>query len=208
MSRRLLLLLAAAAILVIAGGMLLVNVIQAPELSGVTPSQTLCREAAAGTDCLRFPTISGLSLNNNAFSLPTDFEGELAVFVVVPFDENQQVTAAAWLNPVRALAESDYPGLGYYNLAVFPEIEAGFRVVIRAGLLVAIPDDDLRARSITAFLDDRPAFLEALDLPDADALAALLLSADGEILWRFVGPYSPEAEESLRAALDRLSSDT
>jgi hypothetical protein len=156
--------------------------VTAPGTSQVTV--TRCLTAADTGDCLRFPTVSGTNL----------------VLVVVPFTDAQQILAESWLQPARDLA-AQHPGLAYYNTAIFTAINPALRVVIRAGMSLAIGDEALRAVTLTLFLDDRDAFLQALAIPDPDELEVFLLNTDGEVLWRGRGIHDPDQGAQLEQAV-------
>jgi hypothetical protein len=67
---------------------------------------------------------------------------------------------------------------------------------MRAG----IPDPKARDRTVTLYLDKQD-FRKTLDMPDEDRIYVLLVSKDGEVLWRARGDYSADKEGSLRAAI-------
>jgi hypothetical protein len=182
------LLLAAAAVLLIS---------RAPALSSVGVSSQPC--IASGDACLRFPTISGENLPGDAFNLPADFAGQRDL-VIVPFDEEQQVKAAGWLPLAQELAAA-HPDFAYYSLPIFPAMAAPMRAIIRTGMSFTITDADLRALTITAFLDDRDAFLAALDILNTDAMQVFLLDEAGVVIWRGVGEYDDAQGDALRAVL-------
>jgi hypothetical protein len=152
-----------------------------------------------GDVCLHFPTISGENLTGEAFILPADFEGKHNL-VIVPFDEAQQVSAAAWLPLAQELAAA-HPDFAYYNLPVFPAMAAPLRAIIRTGMSFTIGDARLRELTITAFLDDRDAFLAALNIPNTDAMQVFLLNEDGEVIWRGAGEFDDAQGEALREIL-------
>lgn len=167
---------------------------RAPESSGVVIEDEAC------DSCLHFPEISGENLPGEAFQLPGDFIGDF-VLVIVPFDEEQQVNASSWLPLAQELAESQLD-FAYYNVPVLPAMSAPLRTIIRAGMNIAISDSDRRALTITVFLDDRDAFLAALDIPNVDTAQVFLLNQSRDVIWRGAGEYSAAQGESLRAALD------
>ncbi len=183
-------------IVVVAGIGLTLQVIgrQAPAVSGVALSMTPC-----SAPCLRFPTVSGENLPGQTFNLPADFAGQ-SNLVIVPFDENQQVQAQTWLPYARELAQA-HPTFSYYNVPVFPSMAAPLRAIVRGGMSVSISDSYLRALTITVFLDDRDAFLAALNIPDAETMQVFLLNASGDVVWRGTGAFTTAQGDSLRALL-------
>lgn len=172
----------------------LVSVTTAPPTSGVAVLPCL-----SGVDgCLRFPAITGAALSGQEIMLPAEFDGRF-VLVIVPFDRDQQVTANTWLPLARDLAQQN-PGLSFYSIAVFPDMAAPMRAFIRAGMNLLIPAD-IHTITLTTFLQDRQAFLDALAIPDVGAIQVFLLNADGEVLWRGQGEFTPEQGHALQIFL-------
>lgn len=167
---------------------------RAPDASGVET------DAAACESCLPFPQISGENLLGDLFQLPADFSGE-TVLVIVPFDEEQQVSAAAWLPLAQEIAESQ-PDFTYYNVPIFPGMSAPLRTIIRAGMSITITDADLRERTITVFLEDLDAFLNALEIPNTDVMQVFLLNSERAVIWRGTGSYDDVQGAALRARLN------
>lgn len=200
MRRRTIVLIALVLLVMIVGVALVILINNAQTLSKVALSEERCREVSEAETCLQFPIVSGLNLDNDEYVLPDDFVGEL-VFVVMPFSDEQQIIAESWLNPVRELAD-EYPALTYYNVPIFPDIEAAFRLIIRAGLVVAISEPELRTATITVFLEDREQFLDALKIPNVDAIHSLVLNANGEVLWQADGAYTDESGTALRELVE------
>ena len=193
MTRRQVALIIVGLIVLAAVALVAVSEIYAPAASTVASLDSPC------TDCLSFPVISGENLLGQAFTLPADFSGD-PVLVIVPFDETQQRQASSWLPLAQELAAA-HDGFSYYDVPVFPDTAAPFKVVIRAGLNVVISDAALQAVTITVFLEDRDQFLAALDLPDATVLQAFLLH-DGSVIWRGSGEYTDDQGADLRAMLN------
>jgi hypothetical protein len=172
---------------------------RAPATSTALTSEQAC--VTADQDCLQFPVVTGENLPGESFTLPADFQGT-QTFVIVPFNEEQQVKAETWLPLVRELAEAN-PTLSYYNVPVFPDLNAPVRVLIRGGLNLVITDESLREVTITLFLENRDQFLADLNIPNTDSIQTFLLNDAGEVLWRGTGEYDPDQGESLRAAVTR-----
>jgi hypothetical protein len=51
------------------------------------------------------------------------------------------------------------------------------------------------------FLDERDAFLRALEIPDVETTQVFLLNADDAVIWRGRGAYDDAAGDALRAIL-------
>jgi hypothetical protein len=169
----------------------LVSVTNAPAASRVEVQSCLSIE----TGCLRFPMITGTTLSGKNLAMPDDFGGQYNL-VIVPFDRDQQVKADTWLPIARELAQQN-PELRYYSVAIFPDMAAPMRALARGGMNVVIPTD-LHDITITAFLEDRQAFLDALAIPNTERIQAFLLNGDGEVLWRGSGDYTQAQGDRLR----------
>jgi hypothetical protein len=183
-------------VVVVAGVGIALDVIgsRASVVSSVDVSNTPCT-----APCLRFPRVSGDNLPGQTFNLPDDFLGKSRL-VIVPFDEDQQVQAEAWLPLARELAQA-HPDLTYYNVPVFPSMAAPLRAIVRGGMSVSIGDANLRSLTITVFLDNRDQFLSALNIPDAKTMQVFLLNGNGDVLWRGTGAFNDTQAASLRAQL-------
>ena len=194
-SRRLGLGLLTGVLIVMAGLAVALN--RAPQTSTVTV--TRCLTSADNTGCIRFPTVSGQNLADETLTLPDDFAGE-HVLVIVPFDEDQQIRAESWLPLAREIA-AERADFTYYNTAIFTDINPAVRLLIRGGMVMAITDENLRAVTVTLFLEDRQAFLDALAIPNIEQTQVLLLNAAGEVLWRGAGDYTADQGADLRETL-------
>ena len=78
---------------------------------------------------------------------------------------------------------------------------APLRTIVRGGMSVSISDSYLRALTITVFLDNRDAFLAALNIPNADTLQILLLNTNREIVWQGAGEFTPAQGNAIRAEI-------
>ena len=170
---------------------------RAPAQSSVYVSTSPCSGAQT---CLHFPTVTGDNLLGQAFTLPADFRAKNTL-VVVPLDEDQQVSAQNWLPLARELA-SAHPDFAYYDVPMFPSMAAPMRTLIRSGMSLSITDEQLRAVTITVFLDNREQFLSSLKIANATEMQIFLLDRSGQIEWRGAGDYSNPQGMALRAALN------
>ena len=63
-----------------------------------------------------------------------------------------------------------------------------------------IPDPDIRASTITVYLN-RTQFLEALNIDSVGEIVPMLVTPQGEILWRTTGRMTTEASRELGVAV-------
>jgi len=197
-----LLLIALLVVLLLGVGLLALLNQNAPQAATLRLSEAPCQTNAEG-QCLRLPQISAANLEGQEDEFPTIFSAPLNL-VVMPFDREQQVEAAAWLPVFEALAQEGR--VDYFSLAALDatRIAPLFRTIIRETMNATISAPALRQRTYLVFLDDQPTFIEALGIKDIAQMRVLVLNAQGERLHLQSGPPSPEAETSLRQALDGL----
>jgi hypothetical protein len=148
---------------------------------------------------MRFPSVAGENLNRVHYDLPGDFAGD-STFVVVAFQRWQQGYVDTWLHVAEKLAAA-HPTFFYYEL---PIIDEGYHLaapLIDGGMRVGVRNPTARARTITLYIDKEP-FRRALDIPDEETVYVFLLDDDGTVLWREVGPSTPEKAGALTEAVE------
>jgi hypothetical protein len=198
-SRRRLMIALAVVVIVLIAAVLLLSGPLSPAASTVAVAPCIARSGDDG-DCIRFPGVTGTNLNGIEMTLPDAFT-ETLNFVVVSFDEGQLGRAQTWL-PIAQEIAADTPGFAYYSVPAMPDMAPAMRALISGGLVLLVNDSAMRDVTVVLYLQDIDAFTAALDLPDRDSIVALLLNADGEVLWRAAGDYTPAAGDSLRTALE------
>lgn len=147
---------------------------------------------------MRFPDASGDNLSGQRFHLPGDFAGECNL-VFVAFTQEQQYDVYTWLPLVQELT-SMYPTLRDYEVPVVGEMPFYRRMLLDYWMRTGIPDATTRDKTITLYTDI-PAFLQALTLPDARTIYALLVQPDGQVVWHERGAYTPEKALALQTVL-------
>jgi hypothetical protein len=149
---------------------------------------------------MQLPAVSGSNLHRQKIRLPEDLEGALNL-VLIAFQQWQQRQVDTWLPLARRLEEA-YPALRYYELPTIQRLNPLARTFINEGMRAGIPDTVARERTITLYLDKR-AFREALHLPSEENIYALLLDAQGQVLWRADGVLTADKAESLAQAVEQ-----
>jgi hypothetical protein len=146
----------------------------------------------------RFPEVQASNLEERAFVLPRDFEGDRNL-VFIAFQREQQEQVDTWLKEMKRFEEID-PKLHYYELPTIDKLNSLTRWFINSGMRRGIPDKSARARTITLYIEKKP-FEEALKLPTEKTIYALLVDRSGDVLWRTDGVFDETKAESLRIAL-------
>jgi hypothetical protein len=138
----------------------------------------------------RFPRVAGSNLDRN--------------LVFIAFQQWQQASVDTWV-PLAQQLERDHPTLRYYELPTIQSLPSFSRKFINEGMRAGIPDSTARERTVTLYLD-KAAFQQQLDIPDDKDVHVILVTRDGEILWRTTGDFSDEKGQQLQAYIsDRRS---
>lgn len=146
----------------------------------------------------RFPTLDARSLTGRDYRLPEGFEGARNL-VLVGFELRHQGVIDAWLPALEPLVAAR-PGLRLYELVPISRSALPSRPIIDGGMVRGIPDEAVRARTLTAYADLRPV-IAALGLPDTRRVAAVLVDRRGHVTWRARGAPDPSTLATLAAAL-------
>jgi hypothetical protein len=167
-------------------------------LALVVPGRLVAQSEAPMTDSVRFPAVTGRSLNGRTVALPGDFAGARNV-VLIAFTRRQQADVDSWLPYLRTLA-GRYADLRIYEL---PTLGRGLRLMrpfIDGGMRNGIPDSSVRAATITLYIDKSP-FRAALGISDENRIHVVLVDRAGGVQWRAEGPYEPQAGAELERRL-------
>ena len=154
-----------------------------------------------GYASVRFPTVKGSNLSGQDFTLPADLEAGYAI-AMIAFKQRQQFDINTWL-PVASELARTYPELVYYEFPTIDRLNPAARAFIDGGMRGGIPDPTARATTITLYLD-KPAFRQALEIEDEDAIVVLLINREGEVFWREKGPATEAGVEELKERLAAL----
>lgn len=140
-----------------------------------------------------FPMIEGTNLLGKRFVLPYSLEGEYNI-AVVSFHPSQIVQLQTWLPVLDALRE-EFPDLMLYELPTLPHYDPQARVFIDLSIRQSIPDH--AHGTVIPLYVDKPTFCHDLELPSEEVIYVLLIEREGEILWRWGGPYDEDAMSDL-----------
>ncbi len=151
---------------------------------------------------MKFPVVKGSNLLRKKITLPDDLQGDLNL-VFIAFQRWQQSQVDSWLPEARRL-EKAYPSLRYYELPTIYQMNVISKTFINEGMRAGIPNQTARDRTITLYLKKTP-FRRALGIANEDEITVMLLSREGEVLWREAGSYSPEKTEMLKQVIQEAT---
>lgn len=183
--------------LILISAISLASLWSAPATSSVQTSCLTQQET-----CLQLPTISGSNLAGQTQTFPAAFTKPYQL-VVMPFDRDQQTRVLDFVPLFQELSASR-PDLGYYSLAALPDLAAPIRLLVSGGMNAIVTDPAVREAAYIFYLEDQPAFLQALGLPDAESIQVFLFDQTGHVLWQTSGSFTPEMAEDIRGAIAEL----
>ncbi|MEM7649564.1 MAG: hypothetical protein AAF283_10305 [Cyanobacteria bacterium P01_A01_bin.70] len=158
----------------------------------------LVAASAAGGD---FPVVSGFNLLGDQFFLPSDLTTPYSVVILV-YDQPQQSDVYTWV-PLLEAIETDFADVRYYELPTLPEFNAAFRAQVDRWMIDGIPDEAARDRTITLYLDVE-AFNQRLGIDNPDEIQLLLITSEGDLLWRESGAFSAAKGQALQNRIRSL----
>jgi hypothetical protein len=131
-----------------------------------------------------FPVVSGCSLTDREFIVPSGLDGEFNL-VIIAFDPSHQYAIRSWLPTLEFLLE-EYPDFRYYQLPTLWDLPPMQRLFIDNGMRRIVQDEATRAIMIPLYVD-KTAFAEMLQLSGEETITLALIDREGEILWRAEG---------------------
>lgn len=152
--------------------------------------------------CLQLPTITGSNLAGQTQTFPAAFTKPYQL-VVMPFDREQQTRVLDFVPLFQELSASR-PDLGYYSMAALTDLAAPIRLLVSGGMNAVVSDPVVRDAAYIFYLEDQPAFLQALDLPDTESIRVYIFDQEGSVLWQASGDFTPALAESIRGAVEAL----
>ena len=145
-----------------------------------------------------FPEIEGTSLSLVEHHIPGSLAGQVNLLLIA-FRQWQQRDVDTWVPTAAALA-AEHAGFRAYELPVISKIYRPVSGFIDGGMRSGIPDSGVRDSTITIYLD-RKRFLRALDINSVDEIVPMLVTPDGEILWRTTGRMTDDGDQELRTVV-------
>lgn len=145
-----------------------------------------------------FPDLTATNLAKQKMRLPQDFAGTRNLLLIA-FEREQQKDVDTWLGAVKGI-ESAHPNFRYYEIPAIGRANPVFRWYLDSAMRSGIPDDIVRQRTITLYID-KDSFRHALDIPSESAVAALLVDKTGKVVWRATGDFTEEKKASLLTEL-------
>jgi hypothetical protein len=145
-----------------------------------------------------FPTVSGKNLQRKTVHFPQDFPAQYTV-VLMAFRQYQQNDVNTWL-PFVSVLEKLYRDVAYVEFPVVWEMSPFRQLMLNEGMRAGIPDQKARQRTTTLYLD-KANFRNQLGIKNEDHIQVMLVTDQGEVLWRTAGRFNPEKGFDLSTAL-------
>ena len=151
---------------------------------------------------VRFPHVEGSSLSGTPHRLPGTLTGEINLLLIA-FRQWQQSDVDTWV-PLADTLASEIPGFSAFELPVISQVYRPVSGFIDGGMRGGIPDLDVRDATITLYIN-RKEFLADLQIPSVSSIVVMLVTPEGEILWRTAGRRTDEGEVALRNVVESRS---
>ncbi|HEX4038475.1 MAG TPA: hypothetical protein VHX37_10490 [Acidobacteriaceae bacterium] len=154
-------------------------------------------DAAQPSKSAVFPPVTGYSLDKRKVDLPGGMEGQTDL-LLISFETEQQKDIDSWLPAAQALQHSNFQ-FRYYEIPVFGKENFIFRWWDTSSLRTDETDPEILHWIVPLFVD-RHKFQQDLQIHNEKQVVALLVSRQGQILWRASGPMTEDKRQSLMAA--------
>ncbi len=130
-----------------------------------------------------FPKINGIDLNGKMQEIPKVFNNKINL-VIVAFKREQQIEVDTWIKAIEPLLKENL-NLSFYEIPLIYELSAFKRIWVNNGMRFGISDKVARKRTITVYTN-REEFFSITKMQE-NKIYALLIDADGKILWKEEG---------------------
>ena len=147
---------------------------------------------------MKFPKVSGKDLSGDSHIIPDTLAGKLN-FLIVAFQQWQVQPIETWI-PFLLKLVSDHPQIQFYELPTLRQFNFISQWLIDSGMRGGIRDPEMRARTITLYID-KDEFEQALGIPTENTIYLFLVDCDGNILWRDTGTFDGEKETAILNAI-------
>ena len=147
---------------------------------------------------MKFPKVSGKDLNGDLHTIPNTLAGKLN-FLIVAYQQWQVRPIETWIPFLQKLV-STQPQVQFYELPTLKKYNFISQWMIDSGMRGGIRDREMRARTITLYID-KTEFDKALGIPIENTIYLFLVDCDGNILWRDTGTFSEEKEAAVLKAI-------
>lgn len=148
-----------------------------------------------------FPTVTGITLDGRAVTLPTGLDGEYNLLVIA-FQQRQRLQVDAWMWELRSLC-AQYQRLRAYELPTIQNLHGIQNDYADAWTRRGRHDPASSAATIPLYVEIND-FNRVLDIPTVSTIYTLMVDREGEVLWRMQGSYDPLKLRSLKSALNRV----
>jgi hypothetical protein len=142
----------------------------------------------------KFPEVTGQNLLGETLTIPSQLEGKVNLLIIA-FQQWHVRLIATWVPFLEELIIK-HPEIQYYEIPTLRKFNFLSRRIIDSGMRGGIPSPEMRARTITLYLD-KSAFDQALDIPSEETIYLFLVDCDGNILWRGQDSFSDKKGETI-----------
>lgn len=150
-----------------------------------------------------FPEVTGQNLLGETITIPSQLQGKINLLVVA-FQQWHIRLIATWVPFLEELV-THHPDIQYYEIPTLRKFNFLSRKIIDSGMRGGIPSPEMRARTITLYID-KSAFDQALEILNEETIYLFLVDCDGKILWRDQDSYTTEKGKAIQNAISQFKS--
>lgn len=166
-------------------------------LSRVLIAVLLSGSAFAKSPEKRMPVMTGKDLNGKPWVVPAGLPGDKTL-VLVGFEESQQRAIDTWTERLGLSAPTNTTP--WVEMPVIQNPSRLLRWFIHTGMRSGIKDLQIRSHVWTAYTD-KESFMRSCGMVSDDAVFAMVVHRNGQVLSIERGAYSKEGEARLLRAL-------
>jgi hypothetical protein len=145
-----------------------------------------------------FPPLQARNLNGRKLALPAAFAGTRNI-VLVAFRRAHQALVDSWFPALEPLLAA-HPDVRAYEVPMLARGYTLARPFIDGGMAVAIPNPDVRERTLTVYTNVAKV-IAALQIRSPETITILLVERSGRIAWRSEGAYAADKGAGLAQVL-------
>ncbi|NOH11991.1 MAG: hypothetical protein HND51_10130 [Chloroflexi bacterium] len=147
-----------------------------------------------------FPTVSGKNLDRKKLTFPKDFPAPYNL-ALMAFYQRQQLDVNTWL-PFADQLDSEHEDFTYIEFPVVYKMNPIQQFFLNEGMRAGIPNQKAREKTITLYLD-KTRFLGQLGIDSQNEIQILLVTQEGQVIWREAGIFTSKKKQALESILQQ-----
>jgi hypothetical protein len=144
------------------------------------------------------PPVTAYSLDRQKITIPAELAGQTNL-LILSFEAEQQKDVDSWLPAAQAVQHTNFQ-FHYYEMPVFGRENILFRWWDTSSLRSDQTDPESWHWIVPLFVD-KHRFMSDLTIATDKKVVVLLVDKQGHVLWRAIGPLTPDKRAAFLAAM-------